>query len=512
MIEPERLFDVAIVGYGPVGAMLANLLGQAGLSVIIFERDASIYQLPRAVHFDGEVMRVFQSADLAEPIAKIARATSKGMHFVNSQGQTLLVRRGTEGPGPHGWANNWYFHQPWLEQALRDGVTRFSNVQIKLWHEVFHIEQTGERAVLEVEDKSCGEVKQWQACYVVGCDGARSLLRQRIGSASEDLGLHQPWLVVDVLVNLASERVQRLPDYTVQWCDPQRPMTAVYVGGDRRRWEIMLLPNDDPTQLQQPDHFWPLLRHWIRPEDARIERSALYTFHSIIALGWRDRRLLLAGDSAHQTPPFLGQGMCAGIRDVANLAWKLIRVARGQADESLLDSYESERRPHVKAFIELAVKLGNIIQTTAPERAALRDRQFREGQPHLFDFPQPQLGPGLRTDAPPPVGTVFSQPRLPDGRWLDEVAGHHFAIIGARALFDAADQATQRIWQILEAVIIDTPGAEIEAWLKQYNAQALILRPDRYVFGLARNPEELQALSRLLPSGRIRELLQEPEN
>jgi 3-(3-hydroxy-phenyl)propionate hydroxylase len=459
LTPPDRAgFDVAIVGYGPVGALLANLLGGAGLSVGVFERETEVHPLPRAVHFDGEVMRIFQTAGLAERIAAATRPSSRGMHFIDAEGRTLMVRRGIEGPGPQGWAGNWYFHQPDLEAILRDGVRRFHNVRVHLGHEVASIDDLDAR-------------------YVVGCDGARSLVRQAIGSRQTDLGLHQPWLVVDLLCDPASSRVRALPDHTVQFCDPARPMTLVHVGGARRRWEIMLMPGDDPARLTDPAIFWPMMARWLGPEDATLERAALYTFHSVVQEGWRRGHLLLAGDACHQTPPFLGQGMCAGLRDAANLAWKLAAVLRG-APESLLDTYESERRPHATAFIELAVRLGAIIQATDPATVAERDRRFAEGA-ETFDFPQPQLGPGYHADAPPPVGTIFPQPRLGDGHLMDEIVGDRFAILGDSAMLMGLETS---------AVVLPDVACD---WLAHHDAKAVVVRPDRYIFALARNRAEL---------------------
>ncbi|MBN9488796.1 MAG: bifunctional 3-(3-hydroxy-phenyl)propionate/3-hydroxycinnamic acid hydroxylase [Alphaproteobacteria bacterium] len=445
--------DVAIVGCGPVGALLANLLSQAGLSVDVFDREAGIHTLPRAVHFDGEVMRIFQAAGLAEKIANATRSSSKGMHFIDAAGRTLLVRRGIDGPGPHGWAGNWYFHQPTLERVLRDGLARFPNVRRHLGHEVVSIDELDAR-------------------YVIGCDGARSLARRAIGSRANDLDLHQPWLVVDLLCDPDSPRVRALADYTIQLCDPTRPMTIVNVGGKRRRWEIMLMPGDDPARLVEPDIFWPMMTKWLGPQDAVVERSAVYTFHSVVHEGWRKGRLLLAGDACHQTPPFLGQGMCAGMRDAANLAWKLAAVIKDGDPDALLDTYESERRPHVTAFIELAVRLGAIIQATDPAAVAERDRRFAEG-PQTFDFPQPQLGPGFRIDAPPPVGTIFPQPRLADGRLMDDAIGQRFAIVGDVALLAH-----------LRPDAIRLPGVGRE-WLEQHHLRAALLRPDRYIYAVA---------------------------
>jgi len=413
------------------------------------------------VHFDGEVMRIFQGAGLAEKIADGARASSRGMHFVSGDGQTLMIRRGIDGPGPHGWAGNWYFHQPILEAVLRDGLRRFANVRVHLGHEVASVDDLDAR-------------------YVVGCDGARSLVRQAIGSRHVDLGLHQPWLVVDLLCDPESARVRALPDYTIQLCDPVRPMTIVNVGRGRRRWEVMLMPGDDAARLTDPDVFWPMMARWLGPDDARLERAAVYTFHSVVQHGWRKDRLVLAGDACHQTPPFLGQGMCAGMRDAANLAWKLTAVARGEASDSLLDTYESERLPHVRTFIDLAVKLGTVLQETDRSAAAARDRRFGAGA-ETFDFPQPQLGPGFHLDAPPPVGTIFPQPRLVDGRLMDEAIGQRFAVLGEASLIDGLHT---------DAVLL--PGVGLD-WLRSHGIGAVILRPDRYIHAAARERRELEA-------------------
>ena len=471
MGSAELLNDVAIVGCGPVGALLANLLGASGLAVEIFDREREIYPLPRAVHFDGEVMRIFQAAGLADAVAAMARASSRGMHFVNAEDRTLMVRRGIDGPGPHGWAGNWYFHQPELERALRDGLARFPDVHVRLGHEV-------------------ASVDELKARYVVGCDGARSLVRRAIGSRRIDLGLHQPWLVVDLLCDPTSPRVAALPDYSIQLCDPARPMTIVNVGkapgGLRRRWEIMLMPGDDPECVTRPEQFWPMIARWLGPQDATPERAAVYTFHSVVQEGWRKGRLLLAGDSCHQTPPFLGQGMCAGLRDAANLAWKLAAVVKGGAPDTLLDTYESERLPHVRTFIDLAVRLGAVLQETDPEAARARDRRF-EASVETFDYPQPQLGPGCRVAALPPVGTIFPQPRLADGRLMDEAIGPRFAIVGEAALLEGLQ---------VDAVLLPDLGLD---WLARHKKRAAVLRPDRYVFAVAGDRTELVDAIAALP-------------
>lgn len=490
----SRHYDVAIVGYGPTGAVLANLLGAAGARVAVFEREAGILDLPRAVAFDGEVMRVFQTLGLADAIAPAVRP-SGGMRYLSADGRTLVLREAARGEGPQGWAIHYLFHQPSLEQVLRDGVARYPNVEVFQRHEVREVADGAAAAEVEVQDPA-GDARTVSASFVVGCDGARSLVRRAIGADHEDLGLHQPWLVVDFVL----ERDVDLPPTTVQYCEPQRPTTYVNVVGRRRRWEIMLMPGDDPATIAQPDSMWKLVGRWLKPGDARLERSAVYTFHSLIARRWRAGRLLIAGDAAHQTPPFLGQGMCAGVRDAANLAWKLALVLRGVAHERLLDTYESERLPHVREFIELAVRMGNIIQTTDPAVAADRDRRLAGGgAPELLVYPSPQVGPGARDEAPPPVGVVFPQPRLDDGRRLDEAIGNGFAVIGAADAIAGVSERTRARWDAIGVVALDRPGAALSDWLAAREARAVMLRPDRYLMGLARTPADLDRLTALVP-------------
>lgn len=493
----RAVHDVAIVGLGPTGAMLANLLGAAGLSVVVLEKESGIFALPRAIHFDGEVLRILQGAGLRDAALAIARPGEQGMHFVNGAGETMLIRGGATALGPHGGANNYYFHQPQLEAVLREGLARFPNVDVRLRHEVLSVDQDADGAVLQVRDLEADRTSSVRARYVVGCDGARSPVRARMGSPMTDLGLKQPWLVFDVVL----EQDVALPQHTVQHCDPARPMTYCNVVGNRRRWEIMVLPGDDREAMLRPEALWRLVAPWLRPDQARLERAAIYTFHSVIAQGWRNARLLLAGDACHQTPPFLGQGMCAGIRDAANLAWKLEAVLRHKAAPSLLDTYESERAPHVRALIELAVRLGNIIQTTDPALAAERDARFRTGRPEIFELPPQMLGAGA-FDATPgtPAGRPFPQPRLDDGRLLDEALGPRSAVIGhARALACAAPATAER-WRRAGAVVIDRPDASLSAWLASNEAQAVILRPDRYIVGVARTGLDLDRISQYLPA------------
>jgi 3-(3-hydroxy-phenyl)propionate hydroxylase len=252
--------------------------------------------------------------------------------------------------------------------------------------------------------------------------------------------------------------------------------------------------------MVQPETLWKLVSKWVTPSQADIERAVIYTFHSVMAEGWRQGRLMLAGDAAHQTPPFLGQGMCAAIRDVSNLAWKLDAVLRGRADDALLDTYESERSPHVQAFIELAVKLGDIIQTTDPQAARERDAKFKAGQPEIFQFPMPRLGPGVWLGEQAPVAQVFPQPTLANGDLLDTLLGLNFAVLGEDTVLAEVSEDTRERWQAQGLVTVPARDPEVKAWLDQQGVRAVLLRPDRYILGVAQNSADLDRISALLPA------------
>ncbi|MFM9970996.1 MAG: bifunctional 3-(3-hydroxy-phenyl)propionate/3-hydroxycinnamic acid hydroxylase [Burkholderiales bacterium] len=477
------MFDVAIVGCGPTGAILANLLGMLGLSVAVFERERGQHSAPRAVHFDGEVMRIFETAGLAAEISSVVRPAD-GAHFVNAAGRIMLELK-PKAEGMHGWANDYSFFQPHLEQVLRQGVARFANVRVFTGHEVSAITTMRDCAQFTVTD-STREARQEKARWLVGCDGARSIVREAIGSALIDMGSNQSWIVVDVEL----QRDIRLPEKTTQYCDPARPVTYVGVTGRRRRWELMLVPGDDPEDIVREDRVWALLSPWIKPGDARIERSSVYTFHALLAERWRRGRLLIAGDAAHQMPPFLGQGMCAGIRDAANLAWKLGQVIAGGSDDVLLDSYQSEREAHVRVFIETAIRLGGIIQTLDPAVAADRDRRFEQQGTQEIVTLSPSLGPGAHDDNAP-CGEIFPQPLLADGTRLDAAIGaYRFAVLARPALIDAALRARCAQANI---ALVSADGA-VAAWLNRQGALAVMLRPDRYVQAVARDATDMDRL------------------
>lgn len=482
---PEE-FDVVIVGRGPVGATLANLLGLCGVRTLVLERETRTYHLPRAVHFDDECMRVFQTIGLADAILPHT-ILSPGMLFLDAGGRMLLDWSRPQTLTAMGWNLSYRFHQPDLEDVLIGGLARFPSVALRNRCDVFALDQDEHGVRVRYEDLSNGKLTEVRAGYVIGCDGARSLVRRFIGSGMDDLGFHERWLVIDVLLTRGRED---LGDYSLQHCDPRRPATYVRGTGTRRRWEITVLPDEDSQEVAQPGKVWELLSRWITPDDADIERAAVYTFHSVIAQQWRSGRLLLAGDSAHQTPPFLGQGMCAGIRDAANLAWKLGAIIRDGAAAELLDTYQSERQPHVREFIELAIRLGGVINTKAIE-AGLAAGEARENAPVKLEVKKPLLGPGLALGDLPLAGHLAPQFTLKDGRRSDDRIGYSHLLLAESA---AALSMRLAVSQVGLEILTGDDAEGVGQWLREHGIIAALIRPDRYVRGTARNDAELNRL------------------
>lgn len=482
--QEVEAFDIAIIGYGPVGASLAHLLGLQGLKTLVLEREAAAYHLPRAVHFDDEVMRVFQTIGIANKLLPKLRLNI-GMRFVDAESRLLLDWPRPQKLTAQGWNASYRVHQPDLEDTLRCSMEKRASVTVRTRCEAFLVDERTDHVALRYEDMSCGKVRHARAKYVVGCDGARSLVRRFIESAMEDYGFHERWLVVDVLLK---HHKPELGDHSVQYCDPARPATYVRGPGNRRRWEITVLPEEDSTTISSRESVWSLLSKWLRPDEAELERASVYTFHSLIAERWRLGRLLLAGDAAHQTPPFMGQGMCAGIRDAANLAWKLSLAVSGV---DVLDTYQSERYSNVRAYITTAVRLGRLINA-ADSKAALDAALLQaDGSARMESLSVP-LGPGLGVG--PSTGQLFGQPSLDDERRLDDMVGYNPVLVT-----DGSLARTVKVGPEL-AVITSDESSDLRTYLNRLGVRAALVRPDRYVFGVANDANELRALTAAYPS------------
>ena len=425
----EHDTDVIVVGLGPTGATLAALLAQHGLRVAAFDRLPDLYPLPRAIGLDHEALRIWQSLGLSEALAPHI-APYRPSEYLGVDGQR--IKRLDMAPPPHrlGWAPNSVFDQPAVEGVLRAHLAAQPGVHLAVSHEVLALEEQDGQVVATVRTER-GVLQTWTADWAVACDGGASPTRKRLGIPLEDLAFDEPWLVVDALVH--PDKLDALPQTQVQYCEPARPSTFVVGPGRHRRWELMLLPGEPLHEHWPEEALWPMLARWIRPGEATLWRAAAYRFHGLVAQRWRAGRILLAGDAAHMTPPFMAQGMVQGLRDAANLAWKLARVLRQGAPEQLLDTYEAERKPHVTATTRTAIALGRVICERDPAAARARDERLRAE--HGGTVPTtirqsmlPDLDAGLIAAGSPGAGSLFPQPRVsvPEGGldgWLDDLGG-----------------------------------------------------------------------------------------
>jgi 2-polyprenyl-6-methoxyphenol hydroxylase-like FAD-dependent oxidoreductase len=487
-------YDVAIVGYGPVGQTLAILLGQRGWSVGIFEKQPVAYPLPRAVHLDHEVARILQAAGLGDELPTLTEPADT-YEWRNAAGETLLVID-SKGESVSGWPEANMFAQPDLERALDRRARGLPSVSVRRGREVVEITSTEAGATLVTTSPDALR-ETVEARWVVGCDGANSFVRRRLGAGVTDLGFFFDWLIVDVIPR---DRRTWTP---INWqlCDPARPTTLVSGGPGRRRWEFMRLPGETIAELDDESTAWRLLEPWgVTPDTAALERHAVYTFQARWVDTWRSGRLLVAGDAAHQMPPFAGQGMCAGIRDVANLAWKLDLVLRGAAGERLLDSYASERAPQVREAIGFSIELGKVICVADPAAAAARDVAMiaavkdRGPTPPL---PTPAIGPGLLAESDPLAGHLFLQGPVRRGvatGRFDDVVGRGFALVGMSgdpATVLAPDLASYFaslggiVAHVGAGAPIEDVAASYSRWFAEHAVGVVLQRPDFHVFGSA---------------------------
>ena len=493
-----------IVGAGPVGLFAALLLGQAGCEVAVYERWPNFYPLPRACSIDHEVIRLLQDAGLADefgPLLDPIIGPEKTYEFLNQSGETLL-KIDWNRPGASGWAQMNMFHQPDLERMLVRRLEALPNVRVHRGWELSALDPRADAVALEfTATSSPQDGRRVQARYVIGADGARSKVRDLLGVTQTDLGFDYDWLVVDVVPN--EERVWK--PYVVQHCNPARPTTLVGSGPGRRRWEFMRLPGETIEALNTPETAWRLLAPYqITPDTAELERHAVYTFRGSWADRWRQGRVLLAGDAAHLMPPFLGQGLCAGLRDAAGLGWRLPLVLDRSAPDTLLDSYGPERSAHVQEIISQAVEIGRVICMLDPAEVAQRDAQMkaamRDPSRALKPPPEPRLGsPGLFLADDPNAGYLSVQGRVARlGRegLFDDVVGSGWRLIvrsGPWSLDDlegpvlAAADALHLKTAVLgpEGDTRELDGA-FSAWFQRLGSEAVLVRPDLYVFGSSR--------------------------
>ena len=513
-------YDAVIVGYGPVGATLAMLLSQGGLRVALVEKRPTMFDKPRAITFDHEVMRVFQACGVADEIEPIT-APHTGTHFLGVGGQVIKIFDPLPPPDPLSWPPSGTFIQPELEQILRNAVGRQANISVFLAHEAIAIAQDPAGVSVVIQNLTHGDQQILKGRYLLGCDGANSFVRTALDVGEEDLAFDEWWMVIDAWLR----RQPAVREKCLQYCWPSRPGTFVVGPKNLRRWEIKLLPGERPEDFNGEPRVLAMLGRFTDPDAIDIWRWAVYRFHAAVAERWQLHRVFLLGDAAHQMPPFLGQGLCAGIRDAVNLAWKLIAVLRQGIDATLLESYQRERRPHVRAIVEAAKAFGRIVGELDPGAAASRDEelagQLARGEAETIRQRYiPGLTSGIIATDPAgnperAAGTLFVQPRVrgPNGKTLrfDDIIkpGFLLATTGTNAQ-GWLSPSSQRLLRRLgaEQVVIAEEGEDLQSpirhvieteglfasWARQQACDAVVVRPDRYVYGVASDTGTLNAL------------------
>jgi len=505
-------FDLAIVGYGPTGLMLASLLGQQGHKVIVLERWPQLYGMARLTHIDGETARLLSfGCDLEDALRDSSPIAS--YKFLNAKGRELLDASAIAAT-PMGHPDHISIFQPHIEDALDARIKSCANVTVLQGYEVTGLSQEQERVTLTYKPKD-GDTASVSARYVFGSDGARSFVRKACGiKQDDDFGFNERWLNIDGIYHGTLDPVY---NQAVQHCDPARGRMSMPIGHERRRIEFGLLPGEDSEEMMKDETVAKLLKQHFNLdfEKFAVERKLVYQFESKTAKTWRKGNVFLGGDAAHTMPPYLGQGACSGIRDAANFAWKLDLVLRKQAPDSLLNTYEAERRPHVSHIQKAAVGFGKVANTHNKLAAFIRDIVFRL---NILPPPPPfpPLGAGIKQDATgkhyakeiggvPPHGQVEIEGHV---SWFDTVSGYAFSIITKGDVLSGLTTEQKEFLDTLgcKLFVLENGAAPSDipvmcdldqrftGFLVKTECSAMILRPDNNLFGLAQTAAELSAL------------------
>ncbi|GAB3163286.1 bifunctional 3-(3-hydroxy-phenyl)propionate/3-hydroxycinnamic acid hydroxylase [Amycolatopsis stemonae] len=499
-------YDVAVIGYGPTGVTAANLLGSEGLSVAVVERDAAIYNRARAISTDEEVVRIWQRIGLAERLKQDVLA-DRPLEFVDRAGRPFIRAKLTS--RGHGHPPQMFIYQPALEGVLREGVSRYPNVELRLEHECVRVFQRDGHVELMLVDLRTDEITRITASYVIAADGGSSPTRGQLGIGFDGRTYEDCWVVIDTKMRTPWPGHDRLRF----WCDPDRPAVDCPTPLEHHRWEFPVLAGEDEKELVTEQAVWRLLnRQGITGDQVEILRAVVYSHHVRFASRWRVGRIFLAGDAAHVMPPWIGQGMAAGVRDAGNLCWKIAAVVHGTLPESVLDSYETERQPHVRAVTRRAVLAGHVITERRAAVAKARNTVFRaiervsplarafhnSGWVPQCHYRKGFLTPSGRRQA---AGWKIPQPVVLEEtgktQLLDDVIAGRWVVLHLDPAPIAPEWHGIPCLAVLPAgsaprsdAVVDSTGA-LTAWMARTKATALVLRPDSIVYAAASSEQSL---------------------
>ncbi|WP_454793048.1 bifunctional 3-(3-hydroxy-phenyl)propionate/3-hydroxycinnamic acid hydroxylase MhpA [Mycolicibacterium lutetiense] len=504
---------VVVIGAGPTGVTAATLLAQYGIDCLVLDRWTQVYPQPRAVHLDDEIFRIVARLGIADEFAAISRPTL-GLRLLDSSMHVLAEFRRDTTLGRNGFPQANMFDQPEFEAVLRTNLARQSHAELRGDVEVTDVADDARgRVRVTYADRTDGGEHVVEADYVLGCDGANSIVRSRIGAHMEDLGFEQRWLVVDVATAADLGNWEGVD----QVCDPDRAGTYMRIGATRYRWEFQLLDGETAADFATLDALGPLIRPWVHQvscAELHLVRVTEYTFRAQLADHWHQGRIFLLGDAAHLTPPFVGQGMGAGLRDAMNLAWKLSGVLTGTLPSGVLETYEQERKPHARHMIRLALAVGRAMTAGGEfgnliRRIVVPRLHWLPGlSSNLVDSETPALHRSalVRKSGTPRqlAGKLCPNPVVANETRLDSALGAGFAVITRTAPSAAECALADERGAVVHLV---APDSELATWLCRGRANAAIIRPDRTVMRAGR---DLATLFDSLPrscSGTIRKVM-----
>ncbi len=480
-----------MVGAGPVGLTLGNLLGRHGISTRIFERRTTQDAGPRAVGIDDESLRIWQQCGLSREMEPFVLQGDEGdvvFTYRSGSGKPLFELR--QQGRPFGYARGALCLQPGIEDVLREGLKRYPCVELHPGHTVEAVGAGAGGAWVRGET-SAGERFECHARFVVGCDGGRSIVRSSAGMVMRDRPYPTPWLVVD-LHSPAAEREGRRAGVEV-WCDHRRPAVTMALPKGYRRWEFLLREGESEERMLEDSSIFRLIAARAPVGDDSIVRKRAVTYRIGLVDRYRRDSIFLAGDAAHVTSPFAGQGMTTGLRDAANLSWKLAAVVKGFWPESLLDTYEQERRPHQRRMLALARRMGRVMMP----RHALEQRVIEIALGAMSRMPAlrahveirgAHMAPAYRRGFLCPggaAGSYLPQPTLPDGRKLDDLLGDWFSVIAIGASANESMSPEEKeLWVSRGARWVELPNPVdglASGKIQPPRDRLLIVRPDRFI-------------------------------